>query len=163
MGRRLNLIGERFDKLLVIAFVESRGRNRWWLCLCDCGQEIVKQAGQLTRLRSGDYIGCRACERQSRSDSNTQHGGCKYGQSRLYRCWSDMKDRCRRPKRVDWKYYGGKGITVFPAWQSFDNFRAWALEHGYEDHLTIDRIDSDGNYEPRNCRWITKSENSRVR
>ena len=160
-GHPINLIGERFDKLIVVALIEGSSSGRLWLCRCDCGQEIIKLTTQLRRLHLGNRIGCKRCERQSRSDSMTQHGGCKYGKSRLYNIWKGMRKRCRNPKIHIWKWYGGKGVTVHHAWESFENFRAWALERGYQDHLSIDRIDSSGNYEPRNCQWITRSENSK--
>ena len=73
-----------------------------------------------------------------------------------------MKIRCYNPKRKEYKTYGGKGIIICDEWlESFDNFAIWALNNGYELGLTIDRIDSDGNYEPSNCRWLSRSENSR--
>ncbi len=83
-------------------------------------------------------------------------------QTRLYHCWSSMKQRCYYRKNNRYNYYGGKGITVCKEWKdSFDNFKEWALSNGYKDNLTIDRIDPNKNYEPSNCRWITKQENSK--
>lgn len=73
-----------------------------------------------------------------------------------------MKRRCENPNMQNYKYYGAKGVRVCDAWHDFPTFKAWAESHGYVDGLSIDRIDSDGNYEPDNCRWITKSENSRL-
>lgn len=78
--------------------------------------------------------------------------------SRLYRCWTDMKGRCLNKNNVNYKYYGERGITVCEEWKNdFMAFYTWAMENGYSDNLTIDRIDNDGNYEPNNCRWTTKS------
>jgi hypothetical protein len=72
-----------------------------------------------------------------------------------------MIDRCERAKNDHYKWYGGRGIRICAAWRkSFAEFRDWALRSGYADNLTIDRRDNDGDYEPSNCRWITKSENS---
>ena len=79
--------------------------------------------------------------------------------TRLWKIWSAMKERCYRVNHSHYKAYGGRGITVCDAWkESYTVFRAWALANGYNDHLTIDRIDVNGNYEPRNCRWIPMSE-----
>jgi hypothetical protein len=74
-----------------------------------------------------------------------------------------MHNRCTRPYVKGYKNYGGRGIRVCAEWHDFATFRDWALSHGYKDGLTIDRIDSNGNYEPDNCRWITLSENIRRR
>lgn len=77
---------------------------------------------------------------------------------RLYRCWDAMLYRCRHER---FARYAGRGITVCKAWHSFERFRDWALAHGYRDDLKLDRIDNDGNYTPRNCRWVTDKESAR--
>ena len=80
--------------------------------------------------------------------------------TRLYRIWANIRQRCLNPNIPDYQYYGAKGIKVCDEWKnSFESFMAWALQNGYADGLTIDRIDSSGDYEPKNCRWITQSEN----
>lgn len=85
-------------------------------------------------------------------------------QTRLYRIWAAMKQRCYNPKRTRFEYYGGRGITVCSEWKnSFKAFENWALTNGYRDNLSIDRIDVNGNYEPSNCRWATNSEQSKNR
>ena len=76
--------------------------------------------------------------------------------TRLYNIWRGMKQRCYYPSHQSYKHYGGRGITVCDEWlSSFINFHTWALANGYADHLTLDRIDPDGNYCPSNCRWVT--------
>jgi len=79
---------------------------------------------------------------------------------RLYRIWHGMKQRCFNRNSDKWNNYGKQGITICQEWLVFDNFYNWSIEHGYKDNLTIDRIDSNGNYEPSNCQWITREENS---
>ena len=93
-----------------------------------------------------------------------KHGLCK---TRLYSIWSGMKTRCENPNNKRYKNYGGKGIRLCDEWRnSFEGFVLWSLSNGYSHELSIDRIDNDGNYEPRNCRWAnyeTQSRNQGVR
>jgi hypothetical protein len=79
---------------------------------------------------------------------------------RLCIIWGDMIQRCTNPKRHNYKYYGAKGIKVCIEWRKYQSFAEWAYTHGYQENLTIDRIDADKDYCPENCRWITASENS---
>ena len=90
----------------------------------------------------------------------------KHGESktRLHRIWKGMKERCTNSKHKQFKDYGGRGITICPEWTNdYTVFRDWALNNGYKENLTIDRIENDGNYEPNNCQWITRTENNRSR
>lgn len=76
----------------------------------------------------------------------------------MYAIWRSMRARCSNPNNIGWHRYGGRGISVCAGWSQFDAFAAWADGAGYADHLSIDRIDNDGNYEPANCRWATAKE-----
>ncbi len=78
---------------------------------------------------------------------------------RLYNSWRAMRHRCNGPNATDYKYYGGKGVIVYDNWDRFHLFAEWALSNGYEDGLTIDRVDPNKNYNPSNCRWITHIAN----
>ena len=91
-----------------------------------------------------------------------KHGGSG---TKLHGVWKSMKDRCYNLKSKVYKYYGGRGITVCPEWadkyNGFVNFRDWSLSNGYQEGLTIDRINNNVNYNPNNCQWITQKENNR--
>ena len=77
-------------------------------------------------------------------------------ETQLYRCWANIITRCTNPASKSYQQYGGRGITVCDEWaNSFRQFAIWALSHGYEKTLQLDRVDSNGNYEPSNCRFVT--------
>jgi len=151
-----DLTGQRFGRLVVLrdSGKRSPSNNIYWLCQCDCGKTKAT-LGQ--RLRSGKTSSCGCYLRECR----IKHGDTKRGKiERIYTIWTNMKGRCYRVNKPDYKYYGGRGITVCEEWRNdYAVFRFWAMLNGYQDNLTIDRIDSAGNYEPHNCQWITKSEN----
>lgn len=89
------------------------------------------------------------------SKGNYKHGGQG---TRLYQIWKSMRERCNTPTSSNYKRYGGKGIKICKEWDDFAVFREWAMSHGYADKLTIDRIDSNKDYCPDNCRWATYLE-----
>jgi len=160
-GYKLDLVGRRFDRLIVISAFDIRSGQKRWLCLCDCGNHAFKYSSDLTRQKS---LGCKACEPITRAKAHITHGdarGGRTGKTTLYNVWSGMKQRCSDPKHIGWPLYGAKGIKVCEEWLDFATFRTWALGAGYVKGLTIDRLNSEGDYNPQNCEWVTRAENGR--
>lgn len=154
----IDLTGQRFGRLTVLRRCgTSKDGQKVYLCKCDCGNFKEIRSGN---LRNGHTNSCGCLSREVTSkvnaERNTKHNGCG---TRLYGIWYDMRQRCSYEKSINWHLYGGRGIRVCDEWQeSFEPFRDWALSHGYEDGLQLDRIDNDGNYSPDNCKWSTRTE-----
>lgn len=150
MSKLIDLTGQKFGRLTVI---EKYGKDTptKWLCKCDCGNVCVVVGNSLKRGLTKS-CGCIQKERPN----NTKHN---MANTRLYSCWVGIKTRCNNPKSKAYKRYGARGIKVCEEWNnSFERFCLWAMANGYNDDLTLDRIDVNGNYEPNNCRWISMQE-----
>lgn len=146
LGKRTeNLTNKRFGKLTVIKYM---GTNKYkkgsWLCACDCGNTIITDN---QHLKSGNTSSC-GCSRIKLKNNNP----------RLYRIWAGMKNRCLNKNNKSFKNYGGRGISICKDWIYYESFYKWALCNGYQNNLTIERINNDGNYCPQNCTWITIQE-----
>jgi hypothetical protein len=97
-----------------------------------------------------------------RNNPNYKTGYAKKGKKpSFYNTWQNMKSRCLNPNNPKYHRYGERGIKVCDDWLTIEGFSEWALNNGWSDGLSIDRIDNDGNYCPENCKWVTMSENSR--
>ena len=148
-----NLIGKKYGRLTVIAEAGRCGsRGVIWKCRCDCGNETnVKEVC----LKSGETKSCGCLHREISKQIKTTHG---MSRTRLYKEWRNAKTRCENPNTPYYHEYGGRGIKFSSEWDDFVNFRDWAQSNGYDDSLTLDRIDVNGDYEPSNCRWISNAE-----
>ena len=155
MPKKIELTGKRFGKIKVVSKKGIEKGCVIWNCVCDCGKELEISTG---RLNFGNVKSCGCVKRQMIIERNTTHGKSK---TRLYEIWVGMKKRCYNPKSKAYERYGGRGITICPEWlDDFMNFYNWSMANGYSDDLSIDRINVNGNYEPDNCRWSTRKEQS---
>lgn len=158
MPKLIDLTGQQFGWLTVVARAENIGRQTAWLCKCDCGNMKIAQGWN---LKSGQTASC-GCKNKERPRTESITHGQSY--TRLYTIWIGMKQRCHYHKHMHFKHYGGRGIVVCEEWKdNFEAFHDWAIQNGYSESLTIDRINVDGNYEPSNCRWATYSEQNKNR
>ena len=152
----VDLKGKKFNFLTVLYRLPPQGSGKQikWHCLCDCGNETDVLSWN---LRSGGTVSCGCVhQKQIHSGFNRLHGKSK---SRLYRIWTNMKSRCTNPNYPRFADWGGRGIAICDEW--FDDFQAFydgSMENGYQDDLTIDRINNENGYSPDNCRWATAKE-----
>lgn len=158
MSKLKNLTGKPFGRLRVVERAENSktGETRW-KCICSCENktECIVRATDLQRGRV-QSCGCIRKEKLKNNPNGTKHG--QKG-TRLYTIWCDMKARCYYSKDRNFKNYGGRGITVCDEWKNnFQAFYDWSINNGYQDTLSINRINTDGNYEPSNCNWVTREE-----
>lgn len=146
----IDLTGQKVNRLTVLskAGSDKYGHPRW-LCLCECGNEVVVLGSD---LRIGKAHSCGCWRKERMGELNKIHGHKK---DRLYNIWALMLQRCENPKSAQYNRYGGRGITVCSEWKDFKLFYEWAMANGYKEDLTIDRRENDKGYSPDNCRWIT--------
>lgn len=154
------MIGQRYGRLVAIEEMQPRKSLKVFKCICDCGNIIITQRAN---LRSGHTksCGCLKKEMIGATAAAFVHGMATGKLSRTYMSWNAMKSRCRDVKNIGYLNYGGRGIVFCERWKKFANFLEDMGERP-EGH-SLDRIDNDGNYEPSNCKWSTRKEQSNNR
>lgn len=152
--------GAVFSRYTVVENTGEKDSSGAYLykCRCECGNEKTVTG---TALRTGKVQSCGCLRKERQIAAIKTHGGYK---SRLYHIWDAMVQRCTNQNHPSYNYYGGRGIKVCGEWRdSFEVFQTWAYSNGYDDgaekwECTLDRKETNGNYDPANCRWITQKE-----
>jgi len=159
MSKFKDLTGQKFHNLTVLSFAYRDKKNTYWLCKCNCGNKKIIRGSHLT---SGNTKSCGCLMKYNitrRNKENAIHGKSN---TRLYTIYAGMKARCLKPNTNSYENYGEKGITICNEWlNDFMCFYNWAINNGYKENLSLERIDNNQGYEPSNCKWIEKKLQSR--
>lgn len=162
---RIDLTGQKFGKLTVLKqdkpYITSGGAwKTFWICQCECGNYVH---ANVNKLKTGYTRSCGCLRVERIKELNRKY---TITDKRLYGIYKSMIDRCHNKQNDRYTSYGSRGIIVCDAWlgeYGYEFFSKWAIENGYDENAkrgecTLDRIDTNGNYEPDNCRWITNKE-----
>lgn len=154
MERKKDLTNKKFGRLKVISYEgNNKYRKALWLCRCDCGKTKIVLGSSLL---NNSTKSC-GCYNREKSKKNFLKHNLSY--SKLYKVWQGIKTRCYNNNFIYYCNYGGRGIKMCDEWKNdFVTFYDWALNNGYQEGLTIDRINNNDDYCPTNCRWTTREE-----
>jgi hypothetical protein len=163
---KTDIVGKRYGRLTVVSYshkvkrINSNGYKHYYNCICDCGNNCLAERSALGRTINS----CGCLRKENIIQLNKEYSATLNGDStsneykRLHQIWGAIKNRCESKLNSHYKIYGGKGVLLCDEWHDWFKFKEWALSNGYQDNLSIDRIDCKGNYEPNNCRWVTMKE-----
>jgi hypothetical protein len=161
MPRVKDLTGEVYGRLTVLHREPRKPGDRYkgarWVCQCACG--TVKSIPSNSLRRPKPWTPVTSCGCLAKDILVARLQTHRMSDTSLYRRWNGLRQRCENPRNPDYASYGGRGIRVCPEWISFEEFARWALNAGYDESLTIDRIDNDKGYSPDNCRWVSIRDN----
>lgn len=168
MKRAWNFVdraGKRYGRLTAIELIiyPKKKKDTFWKCRCECGNETIVFSGH---LNDGHTVSCGCFHNEQLSKSMRKHGHTTLdGKPRTtpeYRAWHGMRQRCKNKNSPRYSYYGQRGITVCERWDSFQNFLSDMGPNPSRKH-SLERMDTNGNYEPSNCKWGTSLEQSNNR
>jgi len=167
MGKKIDLTGQIFNKLTILNETSSpthlSRKTRHWLCQCSCGNIITRSQANLVK-NTNNFQACKICANKHINIINTKHGKSN---TRLYKIYTNMLDRCNNINHSSYPNYGKKGVYVCKEWsdtnKGFLAFKQWALNNGYKNYLTIDRIKGNKIYSSTTCEWSTATIQSRNR
>jgi len=144
--------------LTVLEFSHRKLNKYYDNVICDCGNQFVIRRDLLKKQTK-----CNECANLERKSKNIKHGD--WG-NYLYECYHQIKQRCNNPNKINYKDYGGRGIKLYKEWNTYESFKEYIIINLGERPSTeysLDRINNDGNYEPGNVRWATRSQQQRNR